>query len=147
MSLLLFWNGTTGGGTAPTVADIGKIYVAEKLSSWVYYIDLSALDDRYNVQGSYQDIGINTTTESYVVGATDSAIMADATDGNITVTLPAVATNKGRLLTIKKIDSSANTVTIDGSGSETIDGDTTKVISSQYDSITIISDGSAWYIQ
>jgi hypothetical protein len=50
------------------------------------------------------------------------------------------------VLTIKKIDASVNAVTIDGNASETIDGATTKALSSQYASYEIACDGSAWYI-
>ena len=71
---------------------------------------------------------------------------ADASGGAITVNLPAAATAKnGFYITIKKTDSSANGVTIDGDGSETIDGDTTKVLTNQYQVITVVSDGSEWF--
>jgi hypothetical protein len=49
-------------------------------------------------------------------------------------------------LTIKKVDASANTVTVDGNAAETIDGVTTKVLSAQYASISIICDGSTWSV-
>ena len=70
----------------------------------------------------------------------------DATSGNITVTLPAAASNTGRMYRIKKTDSSSNTVTIDGNGSETIDDATTLVITAQYECISIMSDGAEWWI-
>jgi len=49
---------------------------------------------------------------------------------------------------IKKIDSTANTVSIepDDPGPELIDGAVQAVISTQYDSITVVSDGSNWFI-
>jgi len=72
--------------------------------------------------------------------------LCDATGGAIVVTLPLVASATGLIYTVKKIDSSANTVTLDGNGVETIDGVTTQVISAQYDSLTITSDGSTWWI-
>lgn len=42
------------------------------------------------------------------------------------------------------ITSETNTVTVDGDGSETIDGDTTVLLMSQYDSIQLISDDTNW---
>ena len=72
--------------------------------------------------------------------------LADATSAAFTVTLPSVAAYKYRQLTIKKVDSSANAVTVDGNGSETIDGATTYALSAQYDSVTIYSDGSEWHV-
>lgn len=89
---------------------------------------------------------ISTKTANYTITATDSTILVDATSGNITITLPAVSGTTGRQYVIKKIDSSVNTVTIDGNSSETIDGATTQSITTQWDAITIQSNGSAWFI-
>lgn len=87
-----------------------------------------------------------TITESDTATASDTVILCNATGGNITVTLPAIATNKGKVYFIKKIDSSGNTVTIDGAGSETIDGDTTQVIMAQYTVLMIVGGSSEWHI-
>jgi len=62
----------------------------------------------------------------------------------ITVTLPAVAS--GKVITIKKKDSAAGVVTIQRGGSATIDGATTKALYHQYESMTLASDGTDWYI-
>jgi len=82
----------------------------------------------------------------YTMLSTDSLILIDATSAAVTVDLIAVASHNGTPVTIKKIDSSANAVTIDGSGAETIDGSTTLVLASQYDSVTIQTDGTEWWI-
>ena len=87
-----------------------------------------------------------TKTASYTVTTSDTVILADATSGAIVITLPTASTISGYRFFIKKIDSSANTVTLTRSGSDTIDGGTTAVISVRYTSITIVSDGSNWYI-
>ena len=44
------------------------------------------------------------------------------------------------------MDGTGNTVTIDGNGTETIDGSLTKTLPSIYDSVYIVSDGSNWLI-
>lgn len=82
----------------------------------------------------------------YAVVAADYTILVNAVGGAVVVDLPA-ATGSGRILNVKKIDASANTVTIDGNGAETIDGVATYVISAQWVNITI-QDGAAglWYI-
>jgi hypothetical protein len=64
--------------------------------------------------------------------------------GGITVTLPAVAT--GKIITIKKTDSGAGVVTVQRGGTSTIDGGTTTVLYHQYESVTLASDGTNWYI-
>lgn len=70
----------------------------------------------------------------------------------ITVTLPAAANNLDRIIEILKIDSAfditgaGSKITIDGAGSETINGQTTIDIELQYCGIKIKSDGSKWYV-
>lgn len=89
---------------------------------------------------------IRTVSTDITAQATDHTILVNATSANRTVTLPAVATNAKRRYEIKKIDASANTVTIDGNASETIDGTTTKVLTTQYQSVAIHCDGATWWI-
>jgi hypothetical protein len=73
-------------------------------------------------------------------------IVCDATDGNMTMNIPS-ATGSGRTLVIKKVDSTDHEVTIEGNGSDTIDGETSMILKIQYTSITIKDAGTAtWYI-
>lgn len=72
--------------------------------------------------------------------------LCDATSNAITVNLPTASAATGRIYHIKKIDSSVNAVTIDASSTQQIDGQLTKVLSTQYESVTITSDGSNWFI-
>ena len=60
----------------------------------------------------------------------------------VTITL---STSRTKVLYLKKIGSTANVV-IDGNGSETIDGDLTQTLSVQYEALTIIKSGAAWFI-
>jgi hypothetical protein len=89
---------------------------------------------------------LRTKTSGYTATATDYTILCNASGGAFTITLPAAASHTGRIYYIKKIDSSANTVTVDGNSSETIDDGLTAVLTVQYESITIQSDGSEWWI-
>ena len=102
------------------------------------------------------------TAATYTVDATgtDSIILCDATANAIDITLPdAAAGIVGRILTIKKIDSSTNTVDIIGStgggyGADDIDEFNLKyTLYAQHDTITIVcgeGDGTAsdyqWWI-
>jgi len=85
-------------------------------------------------------------TSGYTATAADYTILCDASSAAFTVTLPAATSHTGRIYHIKKTDSSGNGVTVDGNGSETIDGATTQVISTQYDSLMIQCDGTTWHI-
>lgn len=90
----------------------------------------------------------STKTSNYTVTEADRdrLILVDATSGAVTITLLAAATaGNGFRVAIKKIDSSGNSVTIDGNLSETIDGNTTSTLSTQYDSDNLISNGSNWF--
>jgi len=101
-----------------------------------------------NVVGSSYREGYVLKTATVTLSATESFIACDAAAGAVTVNLPAAATaGAGREYTIKKIDSTANACTLDGDGTETIDGGATAAISTQWHSLTIISTGSAWIIK
>lgn len=86
-----------------------------------------------------------TDSTTSTLAATDDVSLVNATGGAVTITLTGVATS-GKRVTIKKTDSTANAVTIQRDGSSTIDGATTKILYSQYESITVISDGTNWHI-
>lgn len=90
--------------------------------------------------------GTTTKTANYTVGATDTVVFADATSGNVTITLPAASGNAGYRFYIKRIDGSANTCTVSRSSSDTIDGQTSFTLDAQYTCVTVVSNGSAWYI-
>lgn len=101
---------------------------------------------------------VSYETSGYTIGSQSSittggeTVIADATGGNISITLPSASTYPYAIHTVKKIDSSSHTVTITATSPDTIDGGTTAVIKVQYASITIVSGlssgGSAyvWYI-
>lgn len=94
-----------------------------------------------NGNGLYSSVSSNTTLDG-----TYYVVLCNASSAAFTITLPASSSNGGKIYNIKKTDSSGNAVTIDGNASETIDGDATKTLNLQYESITIICDGSNWHI-
>jgi len=60
--------------------------------------------------------------------------------------LPPAALLSGRIYVFKRINSGANAVIVDPSGAETIDGAATYTLSAQWNSVTIMSNGTAWFI-
>jgi hypothetical protein len=92
-------------------------------------------------RGAYRSV---TTSGNVVSG--DYLIIADATAGAITMTLPPAALVPGRIYAFKRINSGANAVIIDGYASETIDGALTHTLTPQWNSLTIMSNGVAWFI-
>ena len=90
--------------------------------------------------------GITTITADTTLTTSHRVVLCNAASAAIAVTLPAAADNTDREYIIKKIDSSANAITIDANALEEIDGGLTAVLLSQYEAITVESDGSNWWI-
>lgn len=88
-----------------------------------------------------------TRTAAFTTTPQDTTLLVDATSAAITVTLHPAALHAGRELTIIKTDSSTNVVTIDGSGSETINGNLTYLIPQQYGQVTLVSNGLTWFVR
>lgn len=89
----------------------------------------------------------STKTSNYTISGTDTVIFANAASGNVTITLPAVGPSMtGYRFYIKRVDGSGNTATVACSGGDTVDGQASLSLALQYTSITVVTDGSAWYI-
>lgn len=73
-------------------------------------------------------------------------LLVNAGAAPVTVTLPAAAAHRNRVLNVKKTDSTANAVTIDGNGAETIDGAATTTLTAQWQSKMLLCDGAAWFL-
>jgi len=89
---------------------------------------------------------VTTVTTNYTITDNDYVILVDATAAPVTVVLPTAVGRDGRVFEVKRISTNANTVTLDGDGSETIDASTTQVYTVPYVSLTVYSDGSNWWI-
>lgn len=73
-------------------------------------------------------------------------VTCDPTGGAYTQALPALsAVTNGTRLTFKNITTGANKVTLDGSGTETIDGALTIDLASM-EAVTLIKQAAGWYI-
>lgn len=95
-----------------------------------------------NVQRAMDPNGSRTAMQDDTPTGSDSLVLYDATHGPITVTLRNPNQVQNLRLILKKIDSSGNTVTIQG----TVDGIVNPVLSTQWQSQTIQSDGFGWYL-
>lgn len=91
-------------------------------------------------------LGTVVTYTSGSIADDVSLLLVSASAGAVTITLPPVNEQKHRVLTIKKTDSTANAVTIDANGSETIDGALTTSLTTQWQSRTLQCDGAAWFL-
>lgn len=79
----------------------------------------------------------------------DYVLTVDAPAANVTVNLPAVASvQPGRVFIVKRDATATQTVTLDGSGSETINGATTRAVGAAgtAGACQLVSDGTAWHV-
>jgi hypothetical protein len=90
----------------------------------------------------HEDITGDTT----LVPASAPVQLVDATTAPVTVSLRPASELAFRRFEIKKVDASANAVTIDADGSDLIDGLGSRQLVIEYASITIYSDGITWHI-
>lgn len=91
---------------------------------------------------------IRTSAGDVTALASDEYVGITNTDQIRTVTLPAAASvGAGRVITIKDQSGAAGTnkITVDGNASETIDGATTKDITTNYGSLRLFCNGTAWF--
>ena len=117
----------------------GGEYEASNVDRWYQSIEKEA----NNGIASY---AFNSVSGDHTLDVTDSLALVDASSTSVIITLPTAVGIQGRRYDIKKIDSSSNTVVVQPNGSETIDGCNPMTISKQYTNMTIVSDGSNWWI-
>lgn len=96
-----------------------------------------------DVTDTIGDSYILTTVTSDYTASDNEIVLADASGGALTVTLPGPESDVRSV--VKKIDAS-NNVTVATPGSETIDGQSSLTLSSQYTSREITSDGTNYFI-
>jgi len=98
------------------------------------------------VKDSDYIVPVAAKTTTYQALATDHLVTGDASFGDFTITLPAIASvETGKQMSFKNVGVTG-TVTIDGSGAETIDGAATQALGSQYKYLNVINSGAAWLI-
>lgn len=145
----------TTANANPVVADSAGRFGDIFLESGTYRVILTDADDvtigdADPVEGAIGTSGaVDEKSADHTVTVSDATkvLNVDASGAARTITLLAAATaTDGFEITVKKSDSSANAVTVDGNGSETIDGATTYVLSLQYAWVTLRCDGSNWLV-
>lgn len=146
------WDGSgwrpaaTQASTAAANADLGTVLsdAGMRTAGTAYPITTSGA---VALTGGFRT-GFNTRTANTSIVTTNAPTnMCNASAGAITMTLPSTSTGGHRFL-FKKIDSSANTVTIAASSGGSIDGAASVVLDAQYKWVEVISSttSAVWYI-
>ena len=128
-----------GGGTGNIVSNVVTITVGDNIS-WTNStsVVLSWINNSSNV--------VTWTNTIYSVTNNNATILVNHPLSPFGVVLPSASTVVGQQYQIKKIDSSANAVTVSTTSSQTIDGNLTYTLATIYKSVTLQSDGSNYYI-
>ena len=95
--------------------------------------------------GGYTIVNQSSTPYNATQTSGHVIILCDCTSNAITVNLPTAVGNTAKF-DIKKTDSSANAVTIDGDSTESIDGSATASLAVANVSVTLVSDNSNWKV-
>ncbi len=91
-------------------------------------------------------LNVVTVSASDTIGENADVVLASPSS-ELTLTLPEADSDlTGKVITIKKADSSANAVIIDGYSTQTIDGSEKLWLAAKNDSVTLICDGTNWNI-
>lgn len=135
---------------APASGDApeGRTLLADGAGYWRWTSDpVSALLAAASLSAARTALGVETTPVVVTADRTAAegeVLFVDASSGAITVTLPAAAGAR-RAIRVKKVDVSANAVTVDGAGAELVDGAATLTLTTQYEAVTLHADGvSTW---
>jgi hypothetical protein len=93
---------------------------------------------------------IRTVTASETLTSTDQVVLCDDTGGNINLTLPAAASNLGRMIMIKRISSATNCRVFGIWAADATGGNLTLAAPANAgandNAITVISDGTNWLL-
>lgn len=91
------------------------------------------------IEGRFTVTAVKTGTYTAAIG---ELVRCDPSGAGFTVNLPASSTgNSGRQIIVKNVTGSANAITIDGNGAETIDGAATVAIAAGFGSVHLIDNG------
>jgi len=93
-----------------------------------------------------QGAGVVTVTASTALTSVNNVVRSNSTSGSLTQTLPAVASCFiGQKITIKDVGTGGNTTSVKGHSAELIDGNNTYFSTlSEYDSLTVMNNGTSW---
>ncbi len=93
-------------------------------------------------------VGKDDGDSPYSTLATDYVIGGDTSVDVLTIDLTSTTVTAGRTVIVKDVGGNAgtNNITITTEGAETIDGAASFVINTNYESVSLVSDGTNWFI-
>jgi hypothetical protein len=152
--LIFLDGGATGTQSKGTVAGLASLLAGDGIGVSGSTLSVNVDGTSITIAGDTLSVGtvtgadfvesVATHASTASIASTTTVALATGGSSGITLTLPAVAS--GKRVTVKKVDSGSGTVTIARNSADTIDGATQKVLYSQYESLSFVSDGTDWFI-
>lgn len=92
------------------------------------------------------EVVVEVDEEDLTIADDDFTTFVAVTTGasNRTITLPTLADNLGRRISVVKADSGAGDVVVEGEGAETVSGAANETLSSQYAKVTVVATSAEW---
>lgn len=128
-------SGTINGVASLSITNVGdRIDAIWTGAEWVGVVTIAGIDR------------VAITTDTTVDASHfDKLLDVVPASANLTLTLPAVALYLGRTLRVK-LNSATYTCTLTPNGAETIDGASTWLLESQYDSVLLLAVSGGWFV-
>jgi hypothetical protein len=152
LKTFFFHSLTGGGGGVSSVTATSPLASSGGATPNIDIIDGANINDilKWNgvnwVVSSLNKTIVNNPVTPYTPTEYNEIIIWDCTTGNKVVDLPQASLSTSMEINIKKIDNTSNTLTINTVGVEEIDGGSNAVLTTQYEAITLISNGTNWFI-
>ena len=135
--------GTGGGGGATDLEGLTDVDLTSPATRQGLFWDGTNYVNAYDPVHQQAPIA---KSANFTIQAGEYQYLVDASAGAVTATLPSAVGLAGKQYRIRKVDSSANAVTLAAAGSETIAGVASITLTRQYQTRMVDSDGTNWLI-
>lgn len=125
-----------------TITDTARVIVYSDLNGSTRAIPWSV----FKTDLDLGDDSVVTIAAGQAISNFNRIYFVDATTGSSAMTLATAANQAGKWIVFKKIDTTSNTVTLTPALAETIDLDTSVILSGSQAFVKITSDGTNWKI-
>jgi hypothetical protein len=140
------FNSSADSGLRIYNSDGSKTVFFAEQSSGNVGVETTSPHSTLHVNGSMARAYKLVTASTYSPTGSDCIIAVYASAHGVSVHLPSAAGITGRAYTIKKTDATPNSVVVGAGFPDKIDGLTQQNLLSQWEYITVVSDGSNWLI-
>lgn len=137
------WVIVGGSGDISTLSGLSDINTAAREDGYILEWDSASGNYVHTDRTTY---AYTEKTANYTLLSTDFTVGVVCSNANLTMTLFSAAALPGKVVNIKKLDSTGYSVLITPQAGETIDGDPEKTIGFQWTTLTLQSTGTNWII-